>query len=48
MRISQIENRILGVDGVLDVINTTANGSTENLVLEVDQLPIMGELEVKA
>lgn len=48
VRISQIENRILGVDGVLDVINTTANGSTENLVLEVDQLPIMGELEVKA
>ena len=48
VRISQIENRILGVDGVQDVINTTANGSTENLVLEVDQLPIMGELEVKA
>lgn len=48
VRISQIENRILGVDGVLDVINTTANGSTENLVLEADQLPIMGELEVKA
>lgn len=48
VRNAQLENRILGVDGVLDVVSTTANGSEENLVLEVEQLPIMGELEVRA
>lgn len=48
LRISQLENRILGVDGVLDVVSTTVNGGEDNLVLEVEQLPVMGELEVRA
>lgn len=48
VRIAQLENRILGVDGVLDVISSTANGSEENLELGVEQLPTMGELEVRA
>lgn len=48
VRISQIENRILGVDGVLDVVNTKANDSEENIALEVEQLPIIGDVEVKA
>lgn len=48
VRVSQLETRILGVDGVLDVVKTTANESEDNLVLEVEQLPVMGELEVIA
>lgn len=47
VRVSQIENRILSIEGVIDVLNTTVNGSTSNLVLESSQLPLLGKLEVK-
>lgn len=46
VRISQIENRILGIDGVLDVLNTKINGSTENLPLNTEEIPVLGRLEV--
>ena len=42
VRISQIETRILGVKGVLDVSNTKINGTMENLVLSKYQIPILG------
>lgn len=44
VRISQIESRILTVEGVLDVGETTINGSTDNLVLTYEQIPILGEV----
>lgn len=47
VRVSQIENRILGVDGVLDVVQTTINGKAENIALSVEQLPFLRELEVR-
>lgn len=47
IRNSQLENRILGIDGVLDVLSTTANGSEDNITLSVEQLPVMGELEAR-
>lgn len=46
VRISQLENRILNIDGVLDVMNTKINGSTENLALSKEEIPVMGNVEV--
>lgn len=46
VRISQVENRILGIDGVMDVLNTTINGDPNNLILKQEEIPILGELEV--
>lgn len=42
VRISQIENRLLNLEGVLDVADTTLNGVSGNLSVETDQLPILG------
>lgn len=42
IRISQIETRILGIRGIIDVEDTTLNGYTENLVLEAYEVPVFG------
>lgn len=42
IRISQLESRILDCDGVLDVSNTTLNGSALNLYLESYEIPTRG------
>lgn len=42
VRISQIESRILAVNGVLDVSETALNGTASNVSLTSDQIPIMG------
>lgn len=39
VRISQINNGLLGIDGVIDVTGTTINGEEKNLVLESDAVP---------
>lgn len=44
VRIAQIESKIMGVAGVLDISSTTVNGSGDNLVLGEYQVPILGEL----
>lgn len=44
VRISQVENRILNLDGVLDVADTALNGVADNLVVEREKLPILGEV----
>jgi uncharacterized phage protein gp47/JayE len=44
VRISQIENRILNLDGVLDVTDTTINGVAENLLVARENLPMLGEV----
>lgn len=41
VRISQIETRLLSVPGVLDLDNTTINGSTGNLTLDSTQIPVL-------
>ena len=41
VRVSQIDTRILGIKGVVDVGNTTINGSADNLVLEEFQVPVL-------
>lgn len=47
VRISQIEARILDIDGVIDVTNTTINGTTSNLELPVTEIPVLGEVIVE-
>lgn len=42
VRISYIETRILGVTGVLDIQNTLLNEQGQNLVLEVNNIPVLG------
>lgn len=45
VRISQVENRILNIDGIIDIRNTKINGSTENLTLEFEEIPVLGRVE---
>lgn len=42
VRIAQIENRILGVTGIIDVSDTTINGNEQNLTLGRDEVPVLG------
>ncbi|AET70758.1 putative phage Mu protein gp47-like protein [Desulfosporosinus orientis DSM 765] len=42
IRISQIETRILGIMGVLDIQNTKINGSAQNVLLSEIEIPIFG------
>lgn len=42
VRISQIETRILNLEGVLDVADTTLNGVAGNLMVEQEELPVLG------
>jgi len=42
VRISQIETRLLGVQGILDIENTTLNGQAQNLPLNVNSIPVRG------
>ena len=46
IRIAQIENRILDVEGVLDIVNTAINGVTHNIPLTSNQLPMFKSLGV--
>lgn len=42
IRVSQIETRILGLPGVIDIAGTKINGSTTNVTLESNKIPILG------
>ena len=42
VRISQLESRILDCEGVVDIANTTLNGSSSNLVLDGSSIPVRG------
>ena len=42
VRISQIETRLLGVAGILDVGDTTLNSDAQNLMLDADNIPVRG------
>lgn len=44
VRVSQIEARLLGLTGILDITGTTLNGSAENLLLGPDVIPVKGEI----
>lgn len=42
IRVSQLESKILGCEGVLDISGTTLNGSASNLSLAADEIPVRG------
>ena len=42
VRVSQVETKVLSVDGVIDITGTTINGGTQNIVLASDAIPVMG------
>lgn len=42
VRVSQIESRLMSVDGVIDISGTKINGSAENIVCTDYQIPIFG------
>lgn len=42
IRISQIESRIMGITGVVDITNTKINGVASNLTLTEYQIPVFG------
>lgn len=44
VRIAQIESRVLTVEGVLDVADTTINGEATNLILDNYAVPIFSEV----
>ncbi|WP_373325615.1 baseplate J/gp47 family protein [Sporomusa paucivorans] len=44
VRISQIESRLLDIEGIEDIQDTTLNGVGENLTLGVDELAVRGEV----
>ena len=46
VRLSQIENRILDVDAVVDVSMTSINGNKSNLVLSDFKIPKLNTLEI--
>ena len=44
VRLVQLESRILDIEGIIDVEETTLNGEHKNLVLGVDELAVRGEI----
>lgn len=44
--VSRLEAAVLNVTGVTDIQGTTLNGSTSNLHLDWDEIPLMGDLTV--
>lgn len=44
VRISQIETRLLGVTGIIDITGTEIGGTAENLVIDTDAVPVLGSV----
>lgn len=44
VRVSQIEARILLLEGVIDIADTKINGASENIILEEDAIPVRGDV----
>lgn len=44
VRISQIETRLLDIEGVLDIANTKINSLEENLQISPDNIPVRGDV----
>lgn len=42
--ISQIESRLLGVSGILDIANTKINDIAANYELALDHIPVLGTI----
>ena len=42
VRLSQIESRLMGIEGIVDITETTINNQERNLILDNDQIPVLG------
>lgn len=42
VRTAQLDTRILGIQGIIDIADTKINGTTSNLLLTQYQIPVMG------
>lgn len=42
VRVSQIETRLLGISGIIDIDDTQINGSTDNITLGAYEIPVFG------
>lgn len=42
VRVSQVENRILSIEGVIDVQNTKLNNRAENFTCDFEAIPVLG------
>lgn len=47
VRVSQLESRILAVQGVLDITGTKINEKAENYTLLVDHIPVLGSIQAQ-
>lgn len=45
VRIAQIETRLLAIDGIIDVEGTLINGTDSNLIIDVNNIPVMGVIQ---
>ena len=44
VRISQVESRLLGITGILDIANTKINAKAANCTLALDHIPVLGKI----
>ena len=44
VRLVQLESRILDIEGIIDVEETTLNGEHKNLMLGADELAVRGAI----
>lgn len=44
VRVSQLETRLLGITGVLDVTDTQVNGAGNNVILDKGSIPVRGDV----
>ncbi len=44
VRISQIEYRLLELDGIFDLKDTTLNGQEVNIIIDRESIPVRGEI----
>ncbi|MBS5822398.1 MAG: baseplate J/gp47 family protein [Clostridium argentinense] len=45
VRVAQIETRLLAIDGIIDIEGTKINGVDSNLILGINNIPVMGVIE---
>lgn len=45
VRVAQIETRLLAIDGIIDIEDTKINGVDSNLILGINNIPVMGVIE---
>ena len=46
VRVAQIDANIINLDGIIDVDQTTLNGSDDNVVLSYEKVPVLGEVVI--